>query len=92
MIDWQKFPLRDVREILLRDFNSGKKIFDGDINSVVPRAQKSDDELKCVAEIISKIYGMSTNIFSLLTKNFSATGSNISKYLFVNGFRALHLD
>ncbi|MBR1806308.1 MAG: hypothetical protein IJ774_07990, partial [Selenomonadaceae bacterium] len=43
MIDWTKFP-PDVTEILLRDFNTGKKIFDGDIASVIPRALKSDDE------------------------------------------------
>ena len=43
LIDWTKFPPA-VIEILLRDFNTGKKIFDGDIANVIPRALKSDDE------------------------------------------------
>ncbi len=57
MIHWEKFPLNVVTEILLRDFNSGKKIFNGDINSVVPRAQKSDDEkffrTRSIAEVFT---------------------------------------
>ena len=39
-----------VTEILIRDFNTGKKIFDGEITSVKPRAQKSDDEKSARSE------------------------------------------
>lgn len=44
MIHWNEYPLNVVTEILLHDFNTGKNIFDGDINFIVPRAQKSDYE------------------------------------------------
>ena len=56
MIHWGKYPLNVVAEILLRDFNSGKKIFDGDINSVVPRAQKSDDEKISRTRSIAEVF------------------------------------
>ena len=55
LIDWQKFPPA-VIEILLRDFNTGKKIFGGDVNSVVPRAQKSDDEKISRTRSIAEVF------------------------------------
>ncbi len=55
LIDWTNFP-RDVLEILLRDFNSGKKIFDGDIANVVPRALKSDDEKSARTRSIAEVF------------------------------------
>ncbi len=44
-----------VNEILVRDFTTDKRIFDGDIGAVVPRAKKSDDEksLRSNAEVFT---------------------------------------
>ncbi len=44
-----------VNEILVRDFTTNKRIFDGDIGAVVPRAKKSDDEksLRSNAEVFT---------------------------------------
>ena len=55
LIDWTNFP-PDVIEILLRDFNTGKKIFDGDIANVVPRALKSDDEKISRTRSIAEVF------------------------------------
>ena len=47
--------LPPVNEILIHDFTTGKRIFDGDIGAVVPRAKKSDDEksLRSNAEVFT---------------------------------------
>ncbi len=52
LIDWQKFPLRDVFEILRGDLK-----VDGEI---IPRAQKSDDEkisrTRSIAEVFTPVH------------------------------------
>ena len=55
LVPWNNFP-PDVIEILLRDFNNGKKIFDGDIANVVPRALKSDDEKISRTRSIAEVF------------------------------------
>ncbi len=55
LIDWTNFP-PDVIEILLRDFNGGRKIFDGDIANVVPRARKSADEKSARTRSIAEVF------------------------------------
>ena len=55
VFDRTKFS-SDVTEILLRDANTGKKIFDGDIKSVVPRARKSDVEKSARTRSIAEVF------------------------------------
>ena len=59
MIHWKEYPLNVVSEILLHDFNTGKKIFDGDTDKIIPRAQKSVDEkilrTRSIAEVFTPV-------------------------------------